>query len=90
MNLWFAPDRVWPHIKGMTDKPKRPRDANQLAKFIVDMATGDDDPTVVKEETDQSAKAKAKGAKARAKSLNQEQRSEIASIAATARWKKGN
>ena len=24
----------------MTDKPKRPRDANQLAKFIVDVATG--------------------------------------------------
>lgn len=23
----------------MTDKPKRPRDANQLAKFIVDVAT---------------------------------------------------
>lgn len=72
----------------MTDKPKRPRDANQLAKFIVDMATGDNDPTVVKEETDQSAKAK--GAKARTKSLNPEQRSEIASIAATARWKNGN
>ena len=26
----------------MTDKPKRPRDANQLAKFIVDEATGED------------------------------------------------
>ncbi len=25
----------------MTDKPKRPRDANQLAKFIVDTATQD-------------------------------------------------
>ena len=23
----------------MTDKPKRPRDANQLAKFIVDVTT---------------------------------------------------
>lgn len=26
----------------MTGKPKRPRDANQLAKFIVDMAAGDE------------------------------------------------
>ena len=25
----------------MTDRPKRPRDANQLAKFIVDVATGE-------------------------------------------------
>ena len=25
----------------MTDKPKRPRDSNQLAKFIVDVAAGD-------------------------------------------------
>ena len=32
----------------MTDKPKRPRDANQLAKFIVDVATGDPDPEVMK------------------------------------------
>lgn len=72
----------------MTDKPKRPRDANQLAKFIVDVATGDHDPDVLQEDTDQSAKSK--GAKARARSLNPEQRSEIASIAATARWKKGD
>ena len=42
----------------MTDKPKRPRDANQFAKFIVDVATGDPDPETVKDETDQSAKSK--------------------------------
>ena len=72
----------------MTDKPKRPRDANQLAKFIVDMATEDaTSPLVVKDSTEGSRKAK--GGKARAKALNPEQRSEIASIAATARWKKG-
>lgn len=28
------------HIIGMTKTPKRPRDPNQLAKFIVDLATG--------------------------------------------------
>lgn len=72
----------------MADKPKRPRDANQLAKFIVDVATGDNDPDVVKEPY--SLVAKSKGGKARAKSLNPEQRSEIASLAATARWKKGD
>jgi len=72
----------------MTDKPKRPRDANQLAKFIVDIATCDDDPEVVKEKS--SGASKAKGGKARAKSLNPEQRSEIASLAAAARWKKGD
>ena len=69
-----------------SDRPKRPRDANQLAKFIVDVATGDPDPKVVKDNQDTSARAK--GGKARAKSLNPEQRAEIASIAATARWKK--
>jgi len=72
----------------MTDKPKRPRDANQLAKFVVDLATGDPEPDVLKDNTDQSAKSK--GARARARSLNPEQRSEIASIAATIRWKKGD
>lgn len=70
----------------MTDNPKRPRDANQLAKFIVDVATGDPDPAVIKNKP--SIKDKANGGKARAKALNPEQRSEIASIAATARWKK--
>lgn len=70
----------------MAQRPKRPADANQLAKFIADIATGDDDPSVLKEEA--SSTARAKGGAARAKSLNPEQRSEIASIAASARWKK--
>ena len=70
----------------MTNKPKRPRDVNQLAKFITDIATGDEAPKILKEEIDQSAKAK--GARSRARSLSPEQRSEIASIAASARWKK--
>lgn len=30
----------------MTDKPKRPRDANQLAKFIVDVMTDEVDDGV--------------------------------------------
>ena len=69
----------------MTDKPQRPRDANQLAKFIVDVAAGDE-PEVLSDKSDKSSKSK--GGNARAKSLNPERRAEIASIAATARWKK--
>ena len=70
----------------MTDKPKRPRDANQLAKFIVDVAIGDEAPLVSRDSTGKVAGSK--GGAARAKSLNPEQRSAIASVAATARWKK--
>lgn len=69
------------------DRPKRPRDANQLAKFIVDVATGD-----VEEQT--KAEGQSKGGKIggrnRAEALTPDQRSEIARVAAQARWKKGN
>ena len=72
----------------MTDKPKRPRDANQLAKFIVDMAAGEEpehDP-----DTSGQRKGGLKGGKVRAMDLTPEQRSEIASVAAAARWKKSD
>ena len=36
----FGPSADTHYLDCMTDKPKRPRDANQLAKFIVDVATG--------------------------------------------------
>lgn len=66
-------------------KPKRPRDANQLAKQIVDLATGDieDDMGEIREG---QRKGGLKGGKARAASLTQRQRSEIARKAAQARW----
>ena len=73
----------------MTGKqPKRPRDPNQLAKLMVDIATGD---TSEAEETTfakRASKAGTKGGPARAASLTPEQRSEIARVAASARWKK--
>jgi hypothetical protein len=70
----------------MTDrKPKRPRDANQLAKRIVDIATGEEPEAEVNEARSKAGK---KGAKARARLLTPEERSEIASAAAAARWKK--
>jgi len=79
----------------MTDKrKKRPRDANQLAKSIVDIATGDEEDRHVKaaESDKDSAMSELgragglKGGKARAKKLTSTQRSEIARLAATARW----
>ena len=71
----------------MTGKtPKRPRDANQLAKSIVELATGEAED---KKPLASARKGGLKGAKARMATLTPEQRSEIARIAAQARWKKG-
>lgn len=81
------------HIRDMTDKhPKRPRDPNQLAKSIIDIATGekpDRDPTPEEQGKDPAAVAMGKkGGKARADSLTAEKRSEIARKAAERRWGK--
>ena len=73
--------------------PKRPRDANQLAKAIVELSTGqavDPDPN---EGKDPNAVALGRkggliGGKARASKLTAKQRSDIAKKAAQARWKK--
>lgn len=74
----------------MTVRAKRPRDANQLAKFIVDVATGEveDRPS---EEKDPSAVERGRkggkiGGKVRASRLTAEERSESARRAAQARW----
>ena len=69
----------------MTNKPKRPADANQLAKRIVDIATGEEEDSKPLESARQGG---LKGGPARAKALTPEQRAEIASTAASARWKK--
>lgn len=73
---------------------KRPRDPNQLAKLIVDMATGDM-PLDTKTDDGKNPAAVAlgrlgglKGGKARAKSLSRKRRSEIAKAAADSRWTK--
>ena len=65
--------------------PKRPRDTNQLAKRIVDLATGTEEENSLDV---QKSKAGSKGGPARAKALTPEQRAEIARVAASARWKK--
>jgi len=70
---------------------KRPRDPNQLAKQIVDIAIGEVEDTVSESKRHPSPKRKGglKGGKARAKRLTAEERTDIARIAAEARWKKG-
>jgi hypothetical protein len=77
----------------MTEKhPKRPRDPNQLAKAIIDIATGenpDRDPTPEEQGKDPAAVAMGKkGGKARAATMTPERRAEIAKSAAATRWKK--
>jgi hypothetical protein len=69
----------------------RPRDPNQLAKLIVDIATGDADDTVSPKKRAASVRGRSgglKGGKARAKTLSPAERADIARIAASARWKK--
>lgn len=75
-----------------TKKPKQPRDTNQLAKFIADLATGK-----IEEKTEDGKHPAAvalgrmgglKGGKARAASMTKEKRAAIAKKAARARWKK--
>lgn len=70
----------------MTNTPKRPRDPNQLAKLMVDIASGEqtDALPVPKDEAAQAMGKK--GGKARAASMTPERRAEIARLAATKRW----
>lgn len=77
----------------MTSVPKRPRDPNQLAKFITDLATGataepesgaGKDPAAVA----LGRRGGLKGGRARADAMTPERRAEIAQKAAAARWTK--
>jgi hypothetical protein len=73
---------------------KRPRDPNQLAKLIVDIATGEVEDTISEGKKNPKPKrgqsGGLKGGKSRALHLTPEERSEIASVAARARWRKRN
>lgn len=75
----------------MAKKAKRPADANQLAKLVVDQLTGEDEAVVESPQKNPAAVALGrlgglKGGPARAKKLTKEQRSESARKAAKARW----
>lgn len=73
----------------MAKSPKRPRDVNQLAKLIVDIASGEaGEPEEASATVARASKAGSVGGPARARSLTPEHRSRIASLAAQARWKK--
>lgn len=70
--------------------PKRPRDPNQLAKMIVDIATGEMGDTVSEAKRHPSKRGRAgglKGGRARATKLSAAKRKAIAKRAANARWK---
>lgn len=73
-------------------RTKMPRDPNQRAKAVVDLATGQRSPEPAREK-DPAAIARGhlgglKGGKARAANMTAEQRSESARRAAKARWER--
>lgn len=83
------------HIYRMPKKtPKRPKDTNQLAKSIVDIATEADEaatPAQASDARDPHAvilgrRGGLKGGKARAEALTSVERQSIASKAARVRW----
>jgi hypothetical protein len=80
----------------MTDQAskrrKRPRDPAQLAKLVIDIATGEVEDRTGDEDKNPAAvelgrRGGLKGGKARAKKLSAEERSASARKAAAARWK---
>lgn len=74
--------------------PKRPKDTNQKAKFIVDLATGERvEPSGLNGHAKKNPNAVAlgrlgglKGGKARAEKLSKKERVEIAKKGAKKRW----
>lgn len=75
----------------MQKRTRMPRDPNQLAKLIADMAYGEAEPEPEKPAKNPAAVALgklggAKGGKARAAKLTPEERSQAAKKAARTRW----
>lgn len=80
-----------------SDSSKRPRDVNQLAKYIVDMSTGEipkEEPPRKREKNPAAVAlgklGASKGGQARAQKLSDAERKEIARRAAEVRWKKAS
>jgi hypothetical protein len=67
---------------------KRPADVIGNAVHVMRIATGEVEETGVKGGKQHTRKGGLRGGKARAQKLTPEQRSEIARLAAAARWKK--
>lgn len=77
----------------MGKKSKPPKDINQLAKYIVEMATGEEAlPDLYQGKNPAAVElgrlGGKKGGKARAEKLSAKQRKEIAQKASIARWSK--
>jgi len=76
---------------GMRKTPKRPRDINQLARMMVDIATGSHEDAPKSDSNPMATLGRSgglKGGAARSKLLAPAERSKIAAIAARARWGK--
>jgi hypothetical protein len=78
-----------------TRASKRPKDANQLAKMIVDMSTGEipkEEPPPEREKNPAAVAlgklGASKGGQARAAKLSPQKRKEIAKKAAQTRWRR--
>jgi len=72
----------------MPKRPKRPRDPSQLAKLIVDIATGEAENVKPAPPDKARRSGGLKGGKARAKKLSSKRRRDIAKRAALSRWRK--
>jgi hypothetical protein len=76
----------------MDKKPKRPRDVSQLAKIMVDIASGETETLPPERQKDPAAVARGragglKGGKARAEKLTPLERQSQALNAVRSRWK---
>jgi hypothetical protein len=77
----------WIILRMAERRLKRPRDPAQLAKLIVDIATGEVEDRVDDGRDAGAAALGRKGSKARASRLTPERRREIAKKAASIRWR---
>lgn len=72
----------------MAMRPKRPKDANQLAKLIVALSTGEQTDPLPSRRAASGRAGGLKGGKSRMAGLDARQRSELGKKAAAKRWKK--
>lgn len=80
-------------MQDRSSRPRRPRDPNQLAKLVVDLATGEAAEVYAVKEKNPAAVMLGrlggkKGGLARAAALSPKKRQAIARRAARARWQK--
>lgn len=85
--------RILPYISDTVSHPKRPRDPNQLAKSVADLATGQASEPPIDYKKNPHAVELGRlgglvGGNARAKKLSKAKRKKIATKAAKARWRK--